>query len=138
MITIYHAVVDRDDIDASFKIAMKPTAALLRQLVTEGRLRYVQVAKVDTDDLETAFERTNTIMDHWWINDGVEPLFEGQGCRSTSVGDIMVMGERASIVASFGFEELADDFFKPSTPGALPATLETNKNENQPPDGGAA
>ncbi len=48
-----------------------------------------QVARVATDDLEVAFELTNTINGPWWLNDRVTFLGTG-GCRSTSVGDMMV------------------------------------------------
>ncbi|WP_321820904.1 MULTISPECIES: hypothetical protein [unclassified Burkholderia] len=51
---------------------------------------YRLVAELDARDLEDVFERTNTIEREWWNNPGVDPKFSGSGCRSTSVGDIIV------------------------------------------------
>lgn len=52
--------------------------------------KYVHVADVATDDLEVAFERTNSIDAAWWENEGVAKTFSGAGCRSTSVGDLAI------------------------------------------------
>jgi len=49
---------------------------------------YRAVATVQTDDLEVAFELTNTIHCAWWENEGVEALIGP--CRSSSVGDVFV------------------------------------------------
>jgi hypothetical protein len=65
-----------------------------------------------TDDgirpmLETAFERTNTIDEPWWTRDCAKGAAR-QGCRSTSVGDMMLVRFkntiRQYIVAPAGFE----------------------------------
>ena len=35
---------------------------------------------------------TNSIDNAWWKNDDVTPMFDGDGCRSTSVGDQVLVG----------------------------------------------
>lgn len=69
---------------------------------------YIHVANVDTNDLEVAFELTNTIDRAWWSNPGVQAKVSP--CRSTSVGDIMVKdtGSR-HWVAGMGFEVLPEE-----------------------------
>jgi hypothetical protein len=54
---------------------------------------YDHVATVESDDREDAFELTNSIDSNWWVNVGVTPHgAAAKGCRSTSVGDIVVLG----------------------------------------------
>lgn len=53
--------------------------------------KYAHVADVDTDDLEVAFEKTNSIDAAWWTNKGVSKTFPGKGARSTSVGDLAIL-----------------------------------------------
>lgn len=57
-------------------------------------------------DLEEAFRLTNTIDRQWWENEGITPKFKGDGCRSTSVGDLMFCAGRTYVVGRFGFEEV--------------------------------
>lgn len=45
-----------------------------------------------TNKLETAFMKTNSISDAWWNNKGVSKVFKGIACRSTSVGDMVLIG----------------------------------------------
>ena len=72
---------------------------------------YVHVATVDTDSKEVAFELTNNIDRAWYENVGVTPHFEASGCRSTSVGDVVVCGDAQDKTtykcARFGWEEVA-------------------------------
>ena len=56
------------------------------------------VAFVDVDasmsvskKIEHAFMKTNSIQDAWWNNEGVTKMFDGDGCRSTSVGDMVLL-----------------------------------------------
>lgn len=49
---------------------------------------YELVAELDTDSLEVAFEKTNTIAYPWWDNEG---LIVHKRTRSTSVGDVVEM-----------------------------------------------
>lgn len=54
---------------------------------------YVHVATVESDDREDAFVLTNSIDYGWWKNAGVTPHGDAaKGCRSTSVGDVVVLG----------------------------------------------
>ena len=64
---------------------------------------YKMVAIVDTDDLNTAYEDTNTINIPWWDNATI--IDAKPPCRSTSVGDILEDTDTGEfhIVASFGF-----------------------------------
>jgi hypothetical protein len=45
-----------------------------------------------TGMLEFAFMKTNSINDAWYNNKGVTPMFPDKGCRSTSVGDMVLIG----------------------------------------------
>lgn len=68
---------------------------------------YRLVAEVEASSLEGVFERTNTIEQYWWTNDGVTRKFSGHGCRSTSVGDIVIDGKGdAHFCASLGWEQV--------------------------------
>ena len=55
---------------------------------------FVEVDKSWTVDekLEHAFMKTNSIDDAWWNNEGVTTMFPDKGCRSTSVGDMILGG----------------------------------------------
>ena len=68
--------------------------------------KYTHVADVETDDLEVAFERTNSIDNGWWENKGVAPTFPERGCRSTSVGDLAVLNGVTYRCAITGWEEI--------------------------------
>ena len=46
-----------------------------------------------TDEkLEKSYVLTNTIDNAWWNNKGVTKLFKGNSCRSTSPGDMVMIG----------------------------------------------
>ena len=45
-----------------------------------------------TEKLEFAFEMTNSINDAWYNNKEITKMFDGDGCRSTSVGDMLLVG----------------------------------------------
>ena len=64
---------------------------------------YKEVAHVDTEDLGVAWEKTNTIDDGWWNNPEIK---FGVQTRSTSVGDVMQVGEDYYVAAGFGFVQL--------------------------------
>ena len=50
-------------------------------------------SKLSTESkLERAFMLTNSVNDAWWNNEGVTPMFPEKGCRSTSVGDMVLIG----------------------------------------------
>lgn len=97
---------------------------------------YVHVADVKTNDLDKAFELTNSVDRVWWQNKGVKPDWAGarewalrdadivekeyrqpstaaairrragKGFRSTSVGDVLQKGDAYYVVAPFGFDPL--------------------------------
>jgi len=63
--------------------AVKPTFLMTEQKFPQ---EFELVARVDTDNLDKAFELTNHIDCEWWDNEGVELVKES---RSTSVGDVI-------------------------------------------------
>ena len=56
---------------------------------------FVEVDKSlsDNEKLEIAFTKTNSINDAWWNNEGVTTMFPDKTCRSTSVGDMVLVGK---------------------------------------------
>jgi hypothetical protein len=62
------------------------------------------VATVETDDLDNAFENTNSITQPWHLNTNVKAV----RCenRSTSVGDLFKMENKFYVVESRGWKEL--------------------------------
>ena len=60
----------------------------------------------DTDKLEKAFMLTNSISDAWWKNEGVTPMFPDASCRSTSVGDMVLIGKTKYKCDSFGWSKI--------------------------------
>ena len=78
---------------------------------------YDHVATVNTDELgaspapdhlELAWRLTNSVDHAWCQGNGLRVVnrFEGNGCRSTSVGDVMVIAGQENmlhVAASFGF-----------------------------------
>ncbi len=64
------------------------------------------VAEVNTHDLEMAWRLTNTIEYPWIDNERVKFLgrHHGDGCRSTSVGDVLERDGKFFIVDSWGFK----------------------------------
>lgn len=78
----------------------------VKRFFTDQR-SYRLVARVDTEELELAFQLTNTIERSWWKNSKVAPLFDGTGCRSTSVGDMLQRPDgKRFVVCSLGFAEI--------------------------------
>lgn len=66
---------------------------------------YVLVAEVETSDPNEAFALTNTGDQVWWLNIGVHACVVP--CRSTSVGDIIVLPDgEALAVEPIGFARL--------------------------------
>ena len=56
--------------------------------------------------LEIAFVKTNTINEVWWRNDGVTYIGTGPACRSTSVGDMVLVGKDKYVCKIDGWETL--------------------------------
>ena len=78
------------------------TEALMKNLLIEKvavihnteTVAFVVVDKAlsDVDKCEKAFMLTNSITDGWWNNKEVTKMFGGAACRSTSVGDMVLIG----------------------------------------------
>ena len=93
-------------------------------------LDYQLVAIVRCDDcgpneLEIAFRQTNTIDCPWWQNNDVMFVLQELGCRSTSVGDVVVLDSVIYRVENAGWlvlDEWAENPVTPppSQPKALP------------------
>ena len=80
--------------DALMKNLLCETAAVIH--VTDSgptTVALVDVEKAGTDmkKLEEAFMKTNNITSAWWTNKGITKLFDGATCRSTSVGDMVLL-----------------------------------------------
>ena len=58
----------------------------------------------DLEKCEKAFMLTNSIDDAWWNNKDVTPMFDGDGCRSTSVGDQVLVGNTKYECSPYGWE----------------------------------
>jgi len=59
-----------------------------------------------TRKLEEAFMKTNTINSAWWRNEEITPMFAGNTCRSTSVGDVVMVDEKKYKCEPVGWKEL--------------------------------
>ena len=68
---------------------------------------FVEVsAKLSTEaKLEKAFMLTNSINDAWWNNEGITKMFypRTEGCRSTSVGDMVLIGKEKYLCEKSGW-----------------------------------
>jgi hypothetical protein len=58
--------------------------------------------------IEDVYRLTNSIERSWWENPLVRPMFRAEGCRSTSIGDVIVdVGkDQAFICLSVGWKEI--------------------------------
>ena len=62
-------------------------------------------ATMTTDEkLEYAFMKPNSIDDAWWNNKEVTAMFPNEGCRSTSVGDQVLVGNTKYECSPYGWE----------------------------------
>ena len=68
----------------------------------------VEVSKSATvnEKLELAFRLTNSIEYAWWENEEVTPMFPEQGCRSTSVGDKVLIGTEKYVCENMGWKKV--------------------------------
>ena len=84
--------------EALMKTFTKEKVAVIHSAFEDAptTVAFVEVDKVLTDMLkcEVAFKLTNNIEDAWWKNEEVTPMFDGKTCRSTSVGDMVLIGNR--------------------------------------------
>ena len=56
--------------------------------------------------LEIAFVKTNSITEAWWRNDGVTYIGTAPTCRSTSVGDMVLIGKDKYVCGMMGWKTL--------------------------------
>ena len=87
--------------DALMKTFAKETVAVIHAPMEgeKGGPRTVAMVEVDKAlsdrmKMEEAFKLTNSINDAWWNNDEVKRMFPDATCRSTSVGDMVLVGNR--------------------------------------------
>jgi hypothetical protein len=59
-----------------------------------------------TDKLERAFMLTNSIDDAWYKGKEITKMFEGVGCRSTMVGDMVLIGTEKFKVEPMGWSKV--------------------------------
>ena len=62
--------------------------------------------------LEIAFSKTNTITQSWMRNEGVEYIGSSLQCRSTSVGDMVLIGNVRYVCKMSGWETLDGEVVK--------------------------
>ena len=80
--------------DALMKNLLCEKAAVIHVIdkgATTVALVDVEKGATEISKLETAFMKTNSISDAWWNNEGITKMFDGKTCRSTSVGDIILL-----------------------------------------------
>ena len=58
----------------------------------------------DKEKCDKAFMLTNSIEDGWWNNKEVTPMFPNDGCRSTCVGDQVLVGNTKYECSPYGWE----------------------------------
>jgi len=85
------------------------SAETIKKLVAEGQ--YEWVCQIDTDSLDEACKLTTSIDIPWVQNEEIDMLantvHEAGGCRSTSVGDIILdNNNHYHVVAPSGFDDL--------------------------------
>ena len=66
----------------------------------------VSICATVNEKLELAFRLTNSIEYAWWENEEVTPMFPEQGCRSTSVGDMVLIGTEKYVCENMGWKKV--------------------------------
>ena len=88
----------------------KETVAVIHAAFDETAhtVALVEVKKdmTTTEKLEFAFMKTNSIEDAWWNNAEITKMFDGDGCRSSSVGDMILVGKDKYKCESMGWEKI--------------------------------
>jgi len=59
-----------------------------------------------SEKLERAFMLTNSIDDAWYKGKEITKMFEGVGCRSTMVGDMVLIGTEKFKVEPMGWSKV--------------------------------
>lgn len=100
-IEVYHAV----KMDHFAEESQRHLAAMLFNYTSKfthvGTVEVHPVCETADDKLNFAFERTNHIDQDWGLNESVTTHTPER--RSTSVGDVLVMGNEVYLVAPVGF-----------------------------------
>ena len=99
-----------EKIDALTKTLLCETAAVIHVIdkgATTVAMVDVEKGATDMKKLETAFMKTNSITDAWWTNEGITKMFDGAACRSTSVGDMVLLSSGKKYKCeNFGWSEV--------------------------------
>ena len=76
---------------------------------TPHTVAIINLAKTLTTDemLEKAFMLTNSIEAAWWNNKGITKMCDGKSCRSTSTGDMVLIGNEKYLCEAAGWSKLA-------------------------------
>jgi len=92
-------------LDALLKNYNSEDVAVIHDTTT---VAFVTVDKnLSTEDkLERAFMLTNTIDNAWWNNKNVSKMFDGKTCRSTSIGDMVLVGNEKYVCEDSGWRKL--------------------------------
>ena len=94
------AVIHNDHIELGVH-RVRPVPPVTVALVTVDK-------KLSTDDkLNKAFMLTNSIEDAWWNNKNVTKLFDGDSCRSTMAGDMVLVGNEKFVCKSSGWSKVS-------------------------------
>jgi len=99
-----------DKIDALTKNLLYEKVAVIHAAFEDAptTVAFVEVKKDATinEKLEEAFVKTNSINDGWWNNEGVTKMFGGATCRSTSNGDMVLIGNTKYKCEMTGWSEV--------------------------------
>lgn len=106
-ITIYHIQRpnSEEDRERYLNIIMMPSQSLIKESVLLNE--YKKIAKINTNDLNKAYELSNSIENYWGENKEVV-LYEERN-RSSSIGDIFIKNDKVYFVNVLGFEQLSDE-----------------------------
>jgi len=108
-----------DKIDALTKTLLGKTTEKVAVIHTAFEVVPTTVAFVEVEaalplrkKLEIAFVKTNSINDGWWRNDGVTYIGTAPTCRSTSVGDMVLIGKDKYVCNMNGWKTLDGEIVK--------------------------
>ena len=92
------------------KMVLKDTVSVIHSAYEENShvVAMVSVDKnlTDIEKCEQAFMLTNSIHNAWWNNANVTAMFPNDSCRSTSVGDQVLVGTTKYVCADVGWEKI--------------------------------
>jgi hypothetical protein len=102
-----------DKIEALTKTLLGKTTEKVAVIHTAFEVVPTTVAFVEVEaalplrkKLEIAFVKTNSIYDGWWRNEGVDYIAPEKACRSTSVGDMVLVGKDKYVCGMMGWKTL--------------------------------